>query len=49
MVLVGALFYERSWIEALVAGAGFAIAWLTVRKQEVRVAIGSWGRRLPAA
>jgi hypothetical protein len=49
MVLIGTLFYERSWIEGLVVGTGFAIAWLIVSKREARVAVSSWGRRAPAA
>jgi O-antigen/teichoic acid export membrane protein len=49
MVLVGTLFYERSWIEGLVVGTGFAIAWLIVSKREARVAVSAWGRRARAA
>jgi O-antigen/teichoic acid export membrane protein len=49
MVLIGMLFYERSWIEGLVVGSGFAVAWLIVSKRDIRVALTSWGRRARAA
>lgn len=48
MILIGALAYERSWIEAFVAGAGLAIAWLILNRNEARVAVESWVRRSPA-
>jgi O-antigen/teichoic acid export membrane protein len=49
MILIGALAYERRWIEGFVAGTCLAIAWLIVSKHEARVAFGSWVGRSRAA
>jgi O-antigen/teichoic acid export membrane protein len=49
MLLIGALFYERRWIEGFVVGIGFAIAWVIISKQEARLAFAALGGRTPTA